>query len=78
MLLLFNSTDGRGVTLQVGKFQLAASTNSKCAVLFQFSKVFDPLVLYLPVLNKGKFLIKELWASKLEWDEVIPEETLKK
>ena len=64
--------------LQVGEFQLDASANIKRAILAQISNVFDPLVLYLPVSNKGKFLMRELWAAKLEWDHVIPEETLKK
>ena len=65
-------------SLQVGEFQLDASANTKRAVLSQISKVFDPLGLYLPVSNKGKFLMRELWAAKLEWDDVIPDETLKK
>ena len=65
-------------SLQVGEFQLDASANTKHAVLSQISKFFDPLGLYLPVSNKGKFLIRELWAAKLEWDDVIPDETLKK
>ena len=62
----------------MGEFQLDASANTKRAVLSQISKVFDPLGLYLPVSNKGKFLMRELWAAKLEWDDVIPDETLKK
>ena len=65
-------------SLQVGEFQLDASANTKRAVLSQISKVFDPLGLYLPVSNKGKLLMRELWAAKLEWDDVIPDETLKK
>ena len=65
-------------SLQVSEFQLDASANTKRAVLSQISKVFDPLGLYLPVSNKGKFLMRELWAAKLEWDDVIPDETLKK
>ena len=65
-------------SLQVGELQLKASANTKRAVLAQIPKVFDPFGLYLPVSNKGKFLMQELWATKLEWDDVIPEETLKK
>ena len=57
-------------SLQVGEFQLDASANTERAVLSQISKVFDPLGLYLPVSNKGKFLMRELWAAKLEWDDV--------
>ena len=64
--------------LLVDEFQLDASANTERAVLSQISKVFDPLGLYLPVSNKGKFLMQELWAAKLEWDYVIPDETLKK
>ena len=30
------------------------------------------------VSNKGKFLMKELWAAKLEWDDLIPDEAQKK
>ena len=59
-------------SLQVGEFQLDASANTKRALLSQITKVFDPLGLYLPVSNKGKFLMRELWAAKLEWDDVIP------
>ena len=44
----------------MGEFQLDASANTKRAVLSQISKVFDPLGLYLPVSNKGKFLMREL------------------
>ena len=44
-------------SLQVGEFQLDASANTKRAVLAQISNVFDPLGLYLPVSNKGKFLM---------------------
>ena len=57
---------------------IAASANTKCAVLSQISKVFDPLGLYLPVSKKGKFLMRELWAAKLEWDDVIPDKKRKK
>ena len=62
-------------SLQGGELQLDASANTKHAALAQIAKVFDPLGLYLPVSNKGKFLMRELWANKLEWDDVIPEET---
>ena len=65
-------------SLQVGEFQLDASANTKRAVLSQISKVFDPLGLYLPVSNKGKFLMPGLLVAKLEWDDVNPDETLKK
>ena len=61
-------------SLQVGAFQLDASTNTKHAVLAQISKLFDPL----PVSNKGKFLMRDLMTAKLEWDDMIPEVTLKK
>ena len=57
----------------MGEFQLDASAKAK-----QISKVFDPLGLYFPVSSKGKLLMRELWATKLEWDDVIPDETLKK
>ena len=43
--------------LQVDEFQLDASANIKRAVLAQISKVFNPLGLYLPVSNNGKFLM---------------------
>ena len=65
-------------SLHVGEFQLDASANTKCAVLSRISKDFNPLGLYLPVSNKGKFLMRELWAAKLGWDDVISDETQKK
>ena len=65
-------------SFQLGEFQLDASPNTKRAVLAKISKFFNPLGLYLPESNKGKFLMRELWAAKLEWDDVIPEDTLKK
>ena len=65
-------------SLHVSEVLLDASANTKRGVLAQISKVFDPLGLCLPVSNKGKFLMRGLWAAKLEWDDVIPEETQKK
>ena len=65
-------------SLQAGEFQLDASAYTKRAVLSQISKVFDTLGLYLPASNKRKYLMRELWAAKLEWDDVIPDKTLKK
>ena len=47
-------------SLQVGEFQLDASANTKHGVSAQIPKVFDPLGLYLPVSNKGKFLMHNL------------------
>ena len=65
-------------SLQGGEFQLDASANTKRAVLAQISTVFDPLGFYLPMSYKGNFSVIDLWAAKLEWDDMIPDEILKK
>ena len=64
-------------SLQVSEVHLEGTANTKRSILSQISKVFDPMGLYLPVTNRGKFLMRELWAAKLGWDDVIPDESQK-
>ncbi|MEO1301205.1 MAG: DUF1759 domain-containing protein, partial [Bacteroidota bacterium] len=62
-------------TLQLNNVTLDPSANTKRTVLSQVSKVFDPMGLFLPVTNTGKFLLRDLWAAKKGWDEEIPPES---
>ena len=65
-------------SLQLSDLQLDQSAKTKRSVLAQVASVFDPLGLYLPVTNKGKFLLSELWAAKYQWDDVLPSDTQQK
>jgi hypothetical protein len=49
---------------------------SKRIILSEISKIFDPLGLCSPVTVRGKLLMKRIWASKVGWDELLPEEMI--
>ena len=46
---------------------------TKRFVLSLLSKYFDPIGLVLPVTVGGKILLREIWASKTDWDVEISE-----
>ena len=47
------------------------SSLTKCSVLSQIAKLYDPLSLLSPVTIKNKIFMQLMWEKKLEWDEVI-------
>ncbi|XP_078051918.1 uncharacterized protein LOC144478073, partial [Augochlora pura] len=46
---------------------------TKRGMLSQIAKLFDPLGLLGPVIILAKILMQELWKSKLDWDESVPQ-----
>lgn len=48
------------------------STNRQ--ILAEVARVFDPLLLYLPVSLRDRILSGELWKRDLGWDEQVPTE----
>ena len=65
-------------TIQLTGTVLDPSDNTKRSILSQISKLFDSLDLLLPVSTKSKLLMRELWGSKLSWDELVPEKLQKR
>jgi len=49
---------------------------TKRAILSTISQLFDPLGWITPVILKAKVFMQQLWKIKVDWDEVIPDETL--
>ncbi|XP_063426809.1 uncharacterized protein LOC134710384 [Mytilus trossulus] len=46
---------------------------TKKEILKHSSKIYDPLGILSPVTIRTKMLIQDLWKSKLDWDEPVPE-----
>jgi len=55
--------------VQVAK-QLSSCT--KCKVVSEMSRLFDPLGLVNPVIAKAKVFVQQLWKLKLSWDVSLP------
>jgi len=53
------------------KIDKESSLVTKRKILSEISCIFDPLGLGLPVTVKAKLLLREVWASKVEWDVPI-------
>ena len=51
--------------------------NTKRKILAQTAGVFDPLSLCLPLMVRGKLLLRDQWKMKLGWDDVIPTDKVK-
>ncbi|XP_071578820.1 uncharacterized protein [Temnothorax nylanderi] len=47
--------------------------STKREILSAISKLFDPLGLIGPVLTVAKILMQELWKTKVDWDDPLPE-----
>ena len=49
------------------------NAETKRQVLSETSKVYDPLGIFQPITVRGRILIRDLWANKLDWDTKILE-----
>ena len=49
-----------------------SQVDSKRGFLAYFARLFDPLGLTLPLLVTGKIILRDMWLSKLDWDEPLP------
>ncbi|KAJ8977628.1 hypothetical protein NQ317_010249 [Molorchus minor] len=52
---------------QIGKY-------TKRQVLSSIAQIFDPLGFVGPVVVVAKILMQEIWAKRLDWDELLPED----
>uniref|UniRef100_A0A915D8U5 Uncharacterized protein n=1 Tax=Ditylenchus dipsaci TaxID=166011 RepID=A0A915D8U5_9BILA len=51
---------------------------TKRVVLSTIASFFDPLGLLTPTLLPAKSFLQDLWLSKIDWDEKVPEDLCKK
>jgi hypothetical protein len=49
--------------------QISQGEITKRSMLSEFSMIFYPLGLLVPVTIRAKFIIQELWAQKMDWDQ---------
>ncbi|XP_022167535.1 uncharacterized protein LOC111031762, partial [Myzus persicae] len=47
---------------------------TKRTLLSEISRIYDPVGFISPVLIKGKIFIQQLWALKLNWDTILPDD----
>lgn len=47
---------------------------TKRSILSLTSTLFDPMGLISPIIIKAKILLQQLWLSKCNWDESVPQE----
>ena len=65
-------------TIQLSDSHVDFDVKTKRGILSQTSKVFDPLSLCLPVTNRGKVLLRDLWSQKVDWDDEINSDSIAK
>ena len=71
--LVWNTTNDN-LSLAQKFFSTDQSSATKCEVLQQSSRVFDPLGFTAPVTISAKLLLQQLWQKKLPWDVPLPSE----
>lgn len=59
-------------TINIAPYNCDPEAETKRCILFEASKIFDPLSLCLPVTILARTFIDDLWKLDLGWDEVIP------
>lgn len=47
---------------------------TKRTLLSDIHRIYDPIGFLTPVLIRGKIFIQQLWALKIDWDSLLPEE----
>jgi len=52
--------------------------NTKRKILSTIAKLFDPLGWVTPVTINAKVFMQQLWRLKLNWDDVIPSQTIQR
>ena len=60
--------------IQLTERCIDGKVKTKRGILSEASKNFDPLGLCLLVTVRSKMLLRDLWSSKLAWDEVITQQ----
>ncbi|XP_025997325.1 uncharacterized protein LOC113005694 [Solenopsis invicta] len=50
------------------------STVSKRIILFEVSRLFDPLGLLGPIIVLAKLILQELWQLGIHWDKSVPQD----
>ena len=60
--------------IQLTERCIDGKVKTKRGILSEASKIFGPLGLCLPVTVRSKMLLRDLWSSKLAWDEVIAQQ----
>lgn len=51
---------------------------TKRTMLSDINRIYDPLGFISPVLITGKIFVQQLWALKLDWDTILPQEIQEK
>ncbi len=49
-------------------------TASKRALVSDIAKTYDVLGWFAPVIIKAKIMLQKTWESRVDWDELVPEE----
>lgn len=52
--------------------------HTKCSLLSEASKIFDPLGWLAPTIVRVKILFQQLWLHKMEWTDELPVDVLNK
>ncbi|XP_063994272.1 uncharacterized protein LOC135171574 [Diachasmimorpha longicaudata] len=58
--------------------EFTSQTFTKRSVLSEIAQLFDPLGFLAPVVVRGKMIIQDLWRLKINWDESLPQEYVRK
>lgn len=51
---------------------------TKRNVLSEIQKIYDPLGIISPIIVHGKIIMQSIWTEKMDWDDMLPEQTVDK